>query len=57
MGLIDFESDADQLRAEDEAIRQAEKGQEEPQLIPLGNDLADLIESISHDAANTSTEG
>lgn len=50
MSLIESEQDDKAvLRAEDEAILAAENPVEVPP-IPLGQDLANLIESLSHDA-------
>ena len=47
MSLIDAERDDDAvLRAEDEAIRAADQPQEE-QTVPIGGELARLIESLS----------
>lgn len=52
------QDDAEVLRAEDEAILAALNPKETPP-IPLGQDLANLIESLSHDASptHTTTEG
>lgn len=49
MSLTDAENDdAAVLRAEDEAIRAAEDPSPE-QAVPLGGELARLIESLTHD--------
>lgn len=49
--LIDREhDDAELLRAEDEAIREAQKVEQET-LIPVGEDLAKLIEDLTENTA------
>lgn len=52
------QDDKEVLRAEDEAILAALNPKEIPP-IPLGQDLADLIESLSHEPSptHTTTEG
>ena len=57
MSLIQSQQDdIEVLRAEDEAIIAALQPKETPP-IPLGQDLADLIESLSHDDQTPVHEG
>ena len=57
MALIDAERDAEAvLAAEDEAIRLAANPPEEPPL-PVGGELARLIESLTDGSTQVSPEG
>ena len=56
MSLIDAERDDEAvLRAEDEAIAAANDPQPE-KTVPTGGELAQLIESLSHDADQAHTD-
>lgn len=56
MSLVNPEQD-DDLEAEDQAIRDAEKPPEPEKPLPVGGDLAQLIESLTNGASDASTEG
>lgn len=57
MPLIDTDEDEREvLRLEDQAILDADTPREE-EVIPIGDTLADLIESLSHDPAKTLQQG